>query len=252
MMSALARGRGGIAAATLRVIQAAVLLAGLACSASAPGAPLLPVQASSKGTVSPPHLGQRFDVVPGESLLTVLVYRSGPLAAFGHNHVVACRCVTGTIEVPHDPAHASFDLRIPVDQFTVDDSAMRAAEHSRDFAHDVSSSSQQAVRHHMLSDDVLDAAQYPDIMLQAQGLRQSPDGKPGDIIARVLVRVRGHSRLVTVPVHYDMRANEVVATGQFPLEQTSLGLTPYRAMAGALKVSNGMTVRFRFLARRGS
>ena len=231
-MSAATRRRSGILASMLGVIQASALLAGAAASANPPANP-----------------GQPFAVAADESQLIVLVYRAGPLAAFGHDHVVACHCVTGMIYVPGDPARTSFDLRVPVDQFTVDDPAMRAAEHSRDFAPRISPSAQQAVRHNMLSTDGLDAAQYPDIVLQAEGLQRSPDGKPGDILARVLVRVRGQSRTITVPVHYDIRANEVVATGQFPLAQTDLGLTPYRAMGGALRVKDAMTVRFRLVAK---
>lgn len=232
-MSAVTRRRSGIVASLLGVIQASAWLAGPAA-----------------GATPPADRGQPFEVAAGESQLTVLVYRAGALAAFGHDHVVACHCVTGMIYVPADPAHASFDLRVPVGQFTVDDPAMRAAEHSRDFAPRISPSAQQAVRHNMLSTDGLDAAQYPDIVLQAEGLLRSSDGKPGDILARVLVRVRGHSRSITVPVHYDMRADEVVASGQFPFAQTDLGLTPYRAMGGALRVKDAMTVRFRLVAKR--
>jgi len=228
------------------VLGAIVLIAGLTGCVTHPTAP-----APASAAAPSPHVGQAFAVVPSESLLVVLVYRSGPLAAFGHNHIVACRCITGTIYVPRDPARASFDLRIPVEQLTVDDPAMRAAEHSADFPADVSPSAQQAVRHNMLTAPVLDAAQYPDIALRAEGVRHSSDGKPGDVIAQVLVQLRGQLRSITVPVHYDMRSNEVVATGEFPLEQTGLGLTPFTTLGGALSVRNGLTVRFRLLARRG-
>jgi polyisoprenoid-binding protein YceI len=230
---------------------AIVLIAALAGCTTQPAAPLASGPAPA-GTVTTAHPGQPFDIVPSDSLLVVLVYRAGPLAAFGHNHLVACRCIGGMIYVPHDPAQASFDLRIPVGRLTVDDPAMRAAEHSADFPADVSESAQQAVRHNMLTAPVLDSAQYPDIVMQAQGLQHSSDGKPGDIIARVLIRLRGESRSITVPVHYDLRANEVVASGEFPLEQTDLGLTPFSTLGGALSVRNGMTVRFRLVAKRGS
>lgn len=249
-MSASIRRRSGIAASTVAVILVLALLAGLAANATPPTAPPVPGQTSSVAAASSAHVGQPFDVVPGESLLTILVYKAGALAAFGHDHVVACRCVTGTVYVPSDPARASFDLRIPVDQFVVDDPAMRAAEHSRDFAPHISPSAQEAVRHNMLSTDGLDAAKYPDIVLKAEGLQLSSDGKPGDILARVLVSVRGQSRSITVPVHYDMQTDEVAATGQFPLAQTGLGLTPYATMGGALRVKDAMTVRLRLVAKR--
>lgn len=231
---------------------AIVLIAGLAGCVTRPTASPAPEQAPAVRAAASPHLGQPFDVFPGDSPLVVLVYRAGALAAFGHNHIVACRCISGKLYVPGDPVQASFDLRIPVGQFTVDDPTMRAGEHSADFPAGVSQSAQQAVRHNMLTAAVLDAAQYPDIALRAEGLRHSSDGKPGDIIARVLIQLRGQSRSIAVPVHYDLRADEVVASGELPLEQTALGLTPFSTLGGALSVTNGMTVRFRLVARRES
>lgn len=245
-----ARRRGELVAAARAALGAIVSIAALAGCTTHPAAPL--AGPATARAAPAPHLGQAFGVVPAESLLIVLVYRAGALAAFGHNHIVACRCISGMIYVPRDPAQASFDLRIPVGQLTVDDPAMRVAEHSTDFPADVSESAQQAVRHNMLTAPVLDAAQYPDIVLRAQGLRQSSDGKPGDIVARVLIQLRGESRPIVVPVHYDLRANEVVASGELPLDQTDLGLTPFSTLGGALSVRNGMRVRFRLVARRGS
>src|SRR6185437_14877399 len=100
-------------------------------------------QAPHARLVPSPLLGRAFDVVPERSVLIVLVYRAGALAALGHNHVVACRCVNGTVYLPRDPLHAGFDLHIAVNQFTVDDPALRAAEHSADFPPDVPQSARQ-------------------------------------------------------------------------------------------------------------
>jgi polyisoprenoid-binding protein YceI len=248
----VARRRGDLVSEARLALGSIVLVAGLAGCVTRPTAPGPSGRAQATARAAPsPHLGQPFGVAPSDSLLVVLVYRAGALAAFGHNHVVSCRCIRGEIYVPGDPAQASFDLRIPVGQLTVDDPAMRAAEHSPDFPPDVSESAQQAVRHNMLTAAVLNAAQFPDIALRAEGLHSSA-GKPGEVVARVLIRLRGESRSIAVPVHYDLRANEVVASGEFALEQTDLGLTPFSTLGGALSVRNSMTVRFRLVARRGS
>jgi hypothetical protein len=56
-------------------------------------------------------------------------------------------------------------------------------------------------------------------------------------------------------MHYDIRADEIRVTGEFPLKQTDLGLRPFSAAGGALKVRDAMTVRLNLLARvkaRGS
>lgn len=249
-LSPAASRRGDLVPAVRAALASLLLITGLAACVGRPTAPPASGQLPSPSTAPPPHLGQPFDIVPGDSLLVVLVYRAGALAAFGHNHVVACRCISGKIFVPLDPAQASFDLRIPVSELTVDDPAMRAAEHSADFPADISQSAQQAVRHNMLTPAVLGAVQYPDIVLQAEGLQHSSDGKPGDITARVLIRLRGEAHSITVPVHYELQANEVVASGELPLAQTDLGLTPFSTLGGALSVRNTLTVRFRLVARR--
>ncbi len=200
--------------------------------------------------VPSPRLGRPFEVVTAQSRLIVLVYRAGPLAALGHDHVVACRCLTGAVYLPRDPLRASFDVHIPVRQLTVDDPALRAAEHSGDFPPDVSPSARHGTRRHMLGATQLNAARFPDIRLRSESLRPSPDGKRGDIIAQVRVELAGESRSVSVPLHFRIRHDEIIATGEFPLEQTGLGLTPFSALDGALRVRNRMQVRVRLIAKR--
>ena len=212
-------------------------------------------QAAPPGQVPPTRilpsrlLGRAFDVVAAESPLIVLVYRAGPLAALGHNHVISCRCVTGRIYLPRDPLRASFDLRVPVTQFTVDDPSLRASEQSTDFPPDVPQTARDGTRHNMLGAALLNAARYPDITLRSAGLRSSPDGRRGDIVAAVLVEVDGQTHSIAVPMHYDMRAGEIVVTGRFPLQQTDLGLTPISVAGGAVRVRNALTIRLRLVAR---
>jgi hypothetical protein len=235
--------RRGVVACTPAVL-GAILLAGLS------GCVTRQVAAPVAHLVPSPLVGHPFDVIAAESRLIVLVYRAGPLAAVGHNHVIACRCLTGTIYVPRDPAHASFDLRFAVGQLTVDDPALRADERSPDFPPDVTQSARQGTRHNMLGAALLNAATYPDIALRSAGLRPSPDGNPADMVAQVLVQLDGEWHSVAVPLHYEIRGDQVVASGDFPLKQTDLGLTPFSALGGGLQVRDGMQIRLRLVARR--
>jgi hypothetical protein len=66
----------------------------------------------------------------------------------------------------------------------------------------------------------------------------------------VLVRLAGEQHSIAVPLHYEIQADEIVATGDFPLKQTDLGLSPFTAVGGALKVRNEMKVRLRLVAKR--
>jgi hypothetical protein len=229
----------------------AIVLAGvLASCTTAQVAPPAPAQAPV-GRSLPSHLlGRRFEVIPAGSRLTVLVYRAGALAMLGHDHVVSCRCLSGMVYLPRDPLRAGFDLRVSVEGFTVDDPKSRAAEHSADFPPDVPQGAQMATRHNMLSAALLNGAKYPDITLRSEGLRPSSDGKSGDVVAQVLVQVAGQRRSIAVPMHYDMRSDEVAVSGTFPLKLTDLGLVPFSAAGGALKVRDAMTVRLSLVARR--
>ncbi len=232
-------------------LRSAILLVGIltSCAAGQVASPA-PGQAAAPRVLPSPLRGRRFDVISARSRLTVLVYRAGVLAGLGHNHVVSCRCLSGTVYLPRDPLHTTFDLRIAVNGLRVDDPVLRAAEHSRDFPPDGSSSARQGTRDHMLGADFLNAVRYPDITLHSVGLRPSPDGKADEAVAEVLVGVDGQSRVVAVPIHYDLRADEMVVTGEFPLKQTDLGLTPISLAAGALKVRDSMRVRLSVIARR--
>lgn len=242
--------RRGAAATPLIVCGAILGIAGLTGCVTRQVAPPVPGRPPVARLLPSPLVGRAFDVIPARSRLIVLVYRAGPLAELGHNHVIACRCLTGAVYLPHDALHAGFDLRIAVRQFTVDDPAVRAAEQSTDFPPDVPQSAREGTRHNMLSTALLNAAKFSEITLRSAGLRPSPDGKRNDIVAQVLVRTAGEQRSVAVPLHYDVRTDEIVVTGEFPLKQTDLGLTPFSALGGSLRVRNGMKVRLRLIARQ--
>jgi polyisoprenoid-binding protein YceI len=231
-------------------LSAGTLAAALSGCVTRSAAPSVPAPAPAARAAPSPHRGQPFDVIPGESRLIVLVYRAGPMAALGHNHVIACRCIAGTLYLPRDPLDGSFELRIPVERLTVDDPQLRAAEHSAAFPPVVPPSARQGTRHNMLGAALLDAARYPQIVLRAEGLRPASDGKPDEVIAKALIEVRGRSRSIGVPVRLRIQAGRIVASGEFSLRQTALGLTPFRVMAGALRVRNTIRVRFRLVAKR--
>src|SRR6185437_13197394 len=178
-ISAPACKRGGIDVGAPGVL-GAILLAGILAGCATPtpqSAPPARGQAPAPRVVPAALRGQPFTVVADESHLTILVYRAGALAALEHNHVVSCRCLSGTVYVPRDPLRAGFDLRVVVAGLTVDDPVLRAAEHSRDFPPDGSSSARQGTRHNMLSAALLNAAAYPDITLRSERLRQASDGR---------------------------------------------------------------------------
>ena len=198
------------------------------------------------------HLGTPYQIVPQASLLTVLVYRGGALASAGHNHVIASHDLSGTIYVPAAILESSFEVRVPVDTLTVDEAALRAQQPAAEFPADVPASAREGTRHNMLGEALLDAQRNPEIVLRALRLERAAGGAADSatVLAHVQSTVRGQVRSVTVPVRY-RRAGDgsLEATGEFPLRQSELGLTPLSAMLGALQVQDEMRVSFHIVAR---
>jgi hypothetical protein len=209
-----------------------------------------------------PHEGVPYDIVAGESLLTIRVYRGGALASAGHDHLIALHALSGTVYVPADVRRTSFEVRIPVAEFTVDEPELRAQEHSPDFPPEVPDAAREGTRRNMLGEALLDGEHNPQIVLRAVRLESAEAPAPGSggeaggetraVLARVQTTVRGQLRTISVPVRYQFAAGALIASGEAALKQSELGLTPFSALLGALQVQDEMRVRFRIVARAAS
>jgi hypothetical protein len=191
---------------------------------------------------------------PDASLLIVRVYRGGALASAGHNHLIASHDLSGTIYVPADPLRSSFEVHVPVATLTVDESALRAQQNSSDFPPDVPESAREGTRRNMLGPALLDAELSPEIVLRAYSLERAtaaPGAASDTVVAHVQSTVRAAVRSFSVPVRYHLESGTVDLSGELPLRQSDLGLTPFSAMLGALQVQDEMRVSFHIVARAG-
>ena len=83
----------------------------------------------------------------------------------------------------------------------------------------------------------------------AAGTGSDAGGETRAVLARVQTTVRGQVRTISVPALYQLAAGTVTVSGEIPLRQSDLGLTPFSALLGALQVQDEMHVRFRLVAR---
>ena len=204
-------------------------------------------------------MGRPYDIASSDSLLTLRVFRGGPLAKAGHNHVIASHTLRGTFYVPADLARTTFEVHLPVTELTIDEAALREGEHSEEFPPDIPDSAKEGTRKNMLSGALLDGEHYPEILLQSGSLEPAPAGSGAQSpagtslrlqwLAHIQVKVRDSTRTVIAPVHLEQQADAIVLTGEFPLKQSDLGLTPFTALLGALQVVDEMKVRFHIVAR---
>ncbi len=228
---------------TFGMIGAALLLT--ACGAPKPkGEQPGPAAAPAPAPAQPPAGVTVHRIDPQQSEIRLLVYKAGPMARLGHNHVIVNRAVSGWVSAPADPAAGAFSMRIPVDAFVVDDPEARAEE-GADFAQEVGDEARTGTRRNMLGTALLDAEHYPAVTVSSISIAQN-SRVPA---AAVAMTIAGHESRITVPFVLERTAAGIVASGSAVLRQSELGLTPFSVMLGALQVQDGLTVKFRFTAR---
>jgi polyisoprenoid-binding protein YceI len=192
-----------------------------------------------------PAGARELKVVAEESLLQVLVYRGGAMARLGHNHVIASHQLAGSVYLTDDPAATRFDIHFPVNGLTVDEPALREAA-GADFPPTVPQSARDGTRTNLLSEPLLDGVHYPDIRLRATGVKPAASGYE----ATVEITFKDQAHSVTVPVAVERGDGQLIASGEFPLTQSELGLKPFSVAMGTLVVLDQMQVRFRVTARQ--
>jgi polyisoprenoid-binding protein YceI len=192
-----------------------------------------------------PADAREYRVDAAASLLQVLVYRGGAMARLGHNHVIASHHLAGSVWLTGDPLATRFDIRFPVNELTIDEPALREAVGSPDFPAQVPQSAREGTRTNLLSGALLDGAHHAEIRLRATDVR----GANGAYDVGVQVTFKDSNYSLRVPVTVSREAGAVVASGEFPLRQSDLGLKPFSVAMGTLVVLDDMKVRFRLTAR---
>lgn len=179
----------------------------------------------------------------GRSELRVLVYRAGPMARFGHNHVMTNRAISGSVTVADTLSSSVFSLSVPAAEFVVDDAEMRREE-GADFEGDIAPDAKDGTLRNMLSPSLLDAAEFPSILVRSVAV----DDSHGALTATLSIQIAGHESTVMAPFTLEVDSGRLSAWGSVDLRQTELGLTPFSLMLGVLKVQDEIHMKFRIVA----
>ncbi len=173
-----------------------------------------------------------YRIVPARSSLLLKVYRAGPLASLGHNHVIESRSVDGFIYLADDLTAARADLFVPVASFVVDDAAARAAA-GPDFATQPTADDIEGTRANMLGPKLLDAEQFPFIVVHVAPMQVGPQSTQ----VQLELSVRGHTAAVPVDVVWRRNGDELTTQASFQVDHATLGLEPFSALGGLLRVA---------------
>ncbi len=204
-----------------------------------------PTSSTVSGGVEVPAGAEVLQVDPDRSAVTILVRRAGALARLGHNHAIVSGSESGVAWIGPDLAGSGFEIRLPVQAFVVDDPQARAGA-GPDFAEAVSDSARQGTYANLLRAEVLDAARYPDVIVNATRV----GGTWEDPRVKARVTLRGATREVEVPITLRREPAMLAATGVMRIRQTDFGITPFSIGAGAIQVADELEVRFAVVASR--
>jgi len=183
---------------------------------------------------------------PQRTTVTIIVRRAGPLARFGHDHVITSGAERGTVWAGDTPATSAFELQLPVERFEVDE-AMARASAGAEFAAPVPDDARTGTRRNMLRAEVLDAASFPVITLRSL----AASGDWSQPVLKVAVQLRGVTREHEIPVQVERDALGLVVRGELRLNQSEYGITPFAVAGGAIQVADTLEIRFVIAAGPG-
>jgi len=166
--------------------------------------------------------GNTREVDVAHSKVTVRVYKSGVLSAFGHNH---------EIDAPIQSAQLTGSDHDPSVAVHVDARTLRVSDPEE------SESTRAKIQTTMLGNQVLDADRFPEIRFQSTAIE--PRGADHWIVHGKLA-LHGSER----PITFEVALKDDRYRGSATLKQTDFGMTPVTIAGGTVKVKDEIKIEF--------
>ena len=188
----------------------------------------------------------RYRIDPQKSDVRLMVYRDGVLSTFGHNHVVSLKDLKGTIHLQPKLEQSRVELEIPVDRLIVDDAALRRQQ-GEDFANQPSKDDIEGTRANMLGASVLNAGQFPTIKVTGQS---GPVDAKNSAMVALTVQLVGREIRLTIPATLKLEKDQLEVSGAAELSHRQLGLKPFSALLGSLRVAEQLKFKYHIRASK--
>jgi polyisoprenoid-binding protein YceI len=164
--------------------------------------------------------GQSKPIDVAHSTMTVRVFKTGMLSAFGHDHEIAVPVAEGSV----DAGARKVELRVAA-------SALRVADAK------ASDKDRGEIQSTMLGAEVLDAQNFKEIRFRSTSATQS--GRGAWAVAGDLT-LHGQTR----PVSVQVREKDGRYSGTCKLNITEFGIKPVKAAGGAVRVKDEVQIDF--------
>jgi polyisoprenoid-binding protein YceI len=164
--------------------------------------------------------GQPRPIDTAKSAMTVRVYKTGVLSAFGHDHQISAPIGRGAV----DAAARKVELHVNA-------AALRVRDPN------VSDKDRNDIQTNMLGSDVLDVEKYKEIGFQSTGAETAG---PGAWKVTGNLTLHGETR----PVSMYVREKDGRYAGTCRFKISDFGIKPVKAAGGAVRVKDDVTIEF--------
>lgn len=204
---------------------------------------LLACCACGYGSLAAAQQPGTYTIDPHASEVFWRAYSSGALANLGHNHVISAPTLSGRVTVRPQLADSEVEIEVAIVDLLVDDPGLRTSL-GDDFASQPSDRDIAGTRRNMLSSRLLDADNHPTLRIHGTALKDEGDAQS----LTLTLELAGNTVEITAPVRLNFTANALTASGEFQLTHDALGLRPFSAALGALKVAEEIDFSYRIEA----
>ena len=173
------------------------------------------------------------------SKLEINAYREGLLKAFGHDHLIAAKEISGEARFDAQKIEASsVRLQIATKSLTVVD----PGESEKD---------RKEVQATMVGEKVLDVAKFPEISFTSSGVSGAKKTARGwELTISGKLKLHGVEKPVSFPLHVQTEGAQLRGEGEISVLQTDYGITPVRVAGGTVKVKDKLKITFAIAATK--
>jgi polyisoprenoid-binding protein YceI len=180
-----------------------------------------------------------YSIDPRQSKMEIHVGKEGAFKAFGHDHLVEAREMSGEAQFDAQKIdQSSVRLRIPTKSITVID----PGESEKD---------RKEVQTTMESDKVLDVAKFPEITFTSRNISAAKKTSDGwELTLSGNLNLHGVEKPISFPLRVRADNDELHAQGEVSVLQTDYGITPVKVGGGTVKVKDKLKITFNIVARK--
>lgn len=173
------------------------------------------------------------------SKVEINVYKEGFFKAFGHDHLVAAKELSGQVRFDAEKIDQStVRLTFPTKSITVIDPGESEKDRS-----DVQAT--------MEGEKVLDVARFPEITFSASRVSAVKKTQASwELTLFGNLNLHGVEKPVSFPLKVRLEADELLGEGELSILQTDYGMTPVRVGGGTVKVKDKLKITFNIVAKK--